>query len=71
MPLAIAVGGLAALIPDDLFGLHFPGVGDRFFAVEVDRRTENIERSLNANGSFAATITAYREVLSARGCREW
>ena len=71
MPLAIPVGGGGALIPDDLFGLHYPGVGYRFFAVEVDRCTESIERSRNAKGTFAAKIAAYREVLSARRYREW
>ena len=59
------------LIPDDLFGLHYPGIGYRFFAVEVDRCTESIERSRDAKGTFAAKIAAYQEVLTARRYREW
>ena len=71
MPLAIPVGGAGTLIPDDLFGLHYPGHGYRFFAVEVDRCTESIERSRNAKGTFSAKIAAYQEVLSAQRYREW
>lgn len=71
VPLAIPVGGAGALIPDDLFGLQYPEGGYRFFAVEVDRCTESIERSRNAKGTFAAKIAAYQEVLSARRYREW
>lgn len=71
MPLAIPVGGARALIPDDLFGLHYPGHGYRFFAIEVDRCTESIERSRSAKGSFSAKIAAYQEVLTARRYREW
>ena len=71
MPLAFPLGGAGTLIPDDLFGLHYPGTGYRFFAVEVDRCTESIERSRNAKGTFATKIAAYQEVLTARRYREW
>jgi len=73
MPLAIPIAGSErrTLIPDDLFGLRYPEGGFRFFAVEIDRCTESIERGRNKKSAFAAKIAAYQAVLSARLYREW
>lgn len=73
MPLAIPIGGSEKrnLIPDDLFGFHYPEGGYRFFAVEIDRCTESIERSRGTKGAFAGKIAAYQDVLSAKAYRQW
>jgi hypothetical protein len=67
-PMAITLPGVDrhALIPDDLFGIEYPGVGFRFFAVEIDRNTESIERkNLDAN-TFGRKITGYLALLRNR-----
>lgn len=73
IPLAIPIGGSerGTLIPDDLFGLHYPEGGYRFFAVEIDRCTESIRRSGNTKGSFASKIDSYQSLLSTSAYREW
>ena len=73
MPLGIPIGGqeCRTLIPDDLFGLNYPEGGYRFFAFEIDRCTESIERSRNPKGSFAAKISAYQALLSSKRYRDW
>ncbi|MDB5580987.1 MAG: hypothetical protein JWR80_6163 [Bradyrhizobium sp.] len=64
-PMAIPVASIAqkALIPDDLFGLEYPGVGFRFFALEIDRNTESIERRNMKQNTFGAKIAGYLDVL--------
>ncbi|HEX5182044.1 MAG TPA: hypothetical protein VFW19_02715 [Allosphingosinicella sp.] len=57
------------LVPDDLFGIS--GVDDqgdwyRFFAIEIDRNTESIERRNLHQTSFGQKVAAYREVLRDR-----
>src|SRR5205823_2974073 len=45
-PLALPIWSSAAgrfLVPDDLFVIQYPGPKPRFFAVEIDRRTESID----------------------------
>lgn len=73
MPLAIPLGesDRRTLIPDDLFGLRYREGGFRFFAMEIDRCTESIERGKNSKGTFAAKIAAYHEILSRKLYREW
>jgi hypothetical protein len=61
-PLSIAAGS-AKVFPDDLFGLEYPGEGFRFFAVEIDRNTESIERRDPAQNAFARKLAGYRDVL--------
>ncbi len=64
-PMAIPIAGMGqkTLIPDDLFGLEYPGVGFRFFAVEIDRNTESIERKNMAQNAFGAKIVGYLDIL--------
>ncbi len=63
-PMAIPVDtGRKALIPDDLFGLEYPGVGFRFFALEIDRHTESIERTSLGQSAFAAKVAGYAAIL--------
>jgi hypothetical protein len=64
-PMAIPVAGLGqkTLIPDDLFGLEYPGLGFRFFAVEIDRNTESIERKNMAQNAFGTKIAGYLDIL--------
>lgn len=51
-----------ALVPDDLFGLEYPGRGYRFFAVEIDRHTESIDRSQINQTAFGAKLHSYLEI---------
>ncbi len=73
-PMALPLSGMGeqkALLPDDLFGLEYPGVGFRFFAVEIDRNTESIERKSPSQNSFGRKIASYLEVLKSRSYRDW
>ncbi|MEO8722343.1 MAG: replication-relaxation family protein [Sphingobium sp.] len=51
------------LIPDDLFGIEYPGLGFRFFALEIDRNTESIERKNLRQSAFGAKINGYLDIL--------
>lgn len=64
-PMAIPISGMGqrALIPDDLFGLEYPGVGFRFFALEIDRNTESIERKNLKQTAFGTKIAGYVDIL--------
>lgn len=64
-PLSItaSTNGQKAVFPDDLFGLEYPGVGFRFFAVEIDRNTESIERRDFSQNAFGRKIAGYLDVL--------
>jgi hypothetical protein len=64
-PMAIPISGTdqRSLISDDLFGLEYPGVGFRFFALEVDRHTECIERKNLRQTAFGAKIAGYLDIL--------
>lgn len=71
-PMALPMSGdRNALVPDDLFGIEYPDVGFRFFAVEIDRNTESIERVKLDHNSFGRKIAAYLEVLRTKRCRSW
>lgn len=73
-PLAIplpAIGAQRALVPDDLFGLEYPGVGYRFFAVEIDRNTESIERKALTQTAFGRKVAGYLQLLRAQIHRDW
>lgn len=61
--MAIPVGR-GRLIPDRLFGIH--GEKYRFFAVEIDRNTESLERRSLHQNSFAQKIDGYAEILNRR-----
>jgi hypothetical protein len=50
------------LVPDRLFGIDYGGKC-RFFAVEIDRNTESIERRSLAQNSFAQKIKGYTDIL--------
>jgi len=64
--LPLPLPGNRSLIPDDLFGLEYPGEGFRFFAVEVDRNTESIERSVSGQTAFGRKIAGYLNILRTR-----
>lgn len=64
-PLAIKVGG-KTIIPDALFGIQYKDGSYRFFAVEVDRSTESIERADLSKNTFGKKLEAYLALLSAR-----
>jgi hypothetical protein len=72
-PMAIRLPGIGdqSLIPDDLFGLEYPGRGFRFFAVEIDRNTESIERKATGYNTWGKKVAAYSELLQSRFYREW
>jgi len=66
-PLAIAIpGGRGSVIPDNLFGLRYAGDGYRFFAIEIDRSTESIERKTWKQNAFAKKVHAYCDILRSR-----
>lgn len=64
-PMGIPIAGMGqkALIPDDLFGLQYPGAGFRFFAVEIDLNTESIERRHIGQSAFGVKIAGYLDIL--------
>ncbi len=57
------------LVPDDLFGVDYGG-GYRFFAVEIDRRTESIEPRSCGRNTFARKLAACFEVIYHRTYRD-
>ena len=59
------------VIPDQLFGLEYPGTGFRFYAVEVDRNTESIERKNLGQSAFARKVVGYIAALSEQSYRTW
>jgi hypothetical protein len=67
-PMALQLPGAGGhqLVPDDLFGIEYPGVGFRFFAVEIDRNTESIERRNLDSNTFGRKIAGYLTVLGQR-----
>jgi hypothetical protein len=67
-PLAIAVGG-KTVIPDDLFGVAYPGPKYRFFAVEIDRNTESIERRSFGQSAYGRKLEAYLDIMLHRTYR--
>lgn len=72
-PMAIPMAGIdrTTLIPDDLFRIEYPGEGFRFFAVEIDRNTESIERRSLHQTSFGRKIEGYQHVLHNQRYRSW
>jgi hypothetical protein len=72
-PLALAIGSGAngEIIPDLLFGLEYPGSGYRFFAVEIDRNSESIERKNLRQSAFARKIEGYATALATQSYRTW
>lgn len=71
-PLALPLtAGGARVVPDDLFGLEYPSAGFRFFALEVDRHTESIERANLASSAFGRKVESYLAVLANRTYVPW
>ncbi|HTU12426.1 MAG TPA: hypothetical protein VMG08_16160 [Allosphingosinicella sp.] len=72
-PLAIPLDriGERALVPDDLFGLDYAGAGFRFFAVEIDRNTESIERRQLGQTAFGRKMCRYLRLLRSQAYRDW
>jgi len=69
MPIQAANNG--EIIPDLLFGLEYPGAGFRFFAVEIDRNTESIERRNLRQSAFARKVECYVAALRDHSYRAW
>lgn len=63
--------GLATIVPDLLFGIEYPGSGFRFFAAEIDRNTESIERRNLRQNAFARKVEAFAGALDAGTYRSW
>src|SRR5207244_13406479 len=53
------------LVPDDLFVIQYPGPRIRFFAVEIDRRTESIN-SETAKTAYGRKLQGYIEAMRSR-----
>lgn len=74
-PLAIPFkDGKTKLVPDDLFGLEGKdekGSWYRFFAVEIDRNTESIERRNLEYNTWSKKVANYSRVLDARLFEDW
>ncbi len=72
-PMAIPLPGASgsALVPDDLFGFEYPGAGFRFYAVEIDRNTESIERKNLAQSAFGRKVAGYLAVLRSGAHQTW
>jgi hypothetical protein len=64
-PLAIPVNveGMKAITPDDIFGFQYPNGKYRFFALEVDRKTESIERKNPGQNTFGKKVKGYFDIL--------
>jgi hypothetical protein len=60
-PLSIPGNG-KRIVPDDLFGIDYGGKY-RFFAVEIDRNTESIERKSVDQSSFGKKLSAYTDII--------
>ncbi len=65
-PMAIPLPLSNTLIPDDLFGLQGADGGFDFYAVEIDRNTESIERKNLEYNTFSKKVAGYLKVLDNR-----
>ena len=72
-PLALPTSNASSpeLIPDVVFGLEYPDAGYRFFAVEIDRNTESIERRNLRQSAFARKVEGYVAALLRQSYRSW
>jgi hypothetical protein len=64
-PAASGILGEADLVPDAVFGVEYAADGRksfRFFALEVDRKTEPVFRSDNRQSSFARKLVQYHDL---------
>lgn len=50
-------------VPDDLFGLRYLDGSYRFFAVEIDRQTESIQRHKSVSASIDQKLRRYLDVM--------
>jgi hypothetical protein len=67
-PLALPIWSATAgkcLVPDDLFVIQYPGSKPRFFAVEIDRRTESIA-SDTAKTAYGRKLHGYIAAIKNR-----
>lgn len=69
-PLALPIGN-ATLIPDDLFGIRYSDDTFRFFAVEVDRNTEAIERKTLGQTAYGRKLELYLRALREKSYRSF
>ena len=60
-PLSVAANG-KRIVPDDLFGIDYGG-RYRFFAVEIDRNTESIERKNLDQNAFGKKLHLYADII--------
>ncbi|MBK7469684.1 MAG: hypothetical protein IPI73_02620 [Betaproteobacteria bacterium] len=58
-----------SLVPDDLFGFECKG-SYRFFAVEIDRNTESIERRKIDQNTFGKKLVCYIDAMKSRDYKE-
>lgn len=58
------------LVPDGLFGIEYPA-GFLFFAVEIDRKTESIERSSPGQSAFGTKLKNYLEAFETRAFKSY
>lgn len=70
-PLAMPIDDRRGLIPDDLFGIRHPEWGYRFFAVEIDRNTESVDRRDRGQTAFARKIDSYFEIMKRQTFQTW
>lgn len=54
-----------SLVPDDLFGIGYGG-SYRFFAVEIDRNTESVERRKIGHNTFGKKLASYLDAIRGR-----
>ena len=66
-PLSLGANGKPT-IPDELFGLDYGGKF-RFFAIEIDRNTESIERRSLGQTAFGRKLRAYSDIFDQRTFR--
>ena len=64
-------GEKGTLIPDDLFGFEYPDEGYRFFAVEIDRNTESIERTNFTYNTIGKKVAGYVRAINERTFKHW
>jgi len=73
-PLALPISppiGSKFLVPDDLFVIQHPGPRARFFAVEIDRKTESIN-SDTAKTAYGRKLQGYLDAIKNRSYhRHW
>jgi hypothetical protein len=71
-PLAVGLTDGKCLIPDGLFGIKYRDGSYRFFAIEIDRNTESIERKRLDQSGFGRKLHGYIDIITNRGYKaQW